>query len=103
MLELLLIARADISAVSSNSNTALYYIVIYKEAGNIYILIDASIKLKVTNNKGQTPLYLAIIIAYKRYNKALIKAKANINIRDNTRSIVLYYAGFKGRLKSYIK
>lgn len=54
MLELLLVARADISAVSFNSNTALHYIVIYKEAGNIYILVNTGVKLKVINNKGQT-------------------------------------------------
>ena len=55
----------------------------YESIGDITVLIEAGAALDSTDQDGNTPLHLAVILGYPDFVPKFIRAGADVNIRNN--------------------
>ena len=79
--DILLKHGADVGHLNISKNLKLHECVVKGQFGVLRLLIDSGCDINVRNNKGQTPLYLAVKNKHKHIVKYLLENKADVHMK----------------------
>ena len=79
--DILLKHGADVGHLNISKNLQLHECVVKGQFSVLRLLIDSGCDINVRNNKGQTPLYLAVKNKHKHIVKYLLENKADVHMK----------------------